>query len=980
MRSFANCKRGVLLSVVATALLFVAVAQASPDEANAASGVPIWIYDSDFYVQHVAVADLNGDLVDDVIAGEYSSDYYGYPQSVIAIDGTDGDTLWTYLCQDGIRSMAVGDINGDEVADVVAGASYNGSNTPDGYVHAINGVDGTSLWQFYVGSTINTVAIGDFNGDSYMDVAAGCFDDYIYAIDGEHGTQLWSKNIGSLWINEVSTGDVNGDNLDDVAFAHEYLANYDNFCGVIDGSNGNFIWEDTVSYVVTTAKLADVDDDGQLEAIFGGLFSDNHAELYVRTSLNGDIEWSYDLGPCDHVNSYVVVGIYDIDQDTDLDMVVGLYIGSYNLLAFDGNSSTPMWTSETLDGYPRDLAFGDVDGNGEVNIIAACFDRVQVLQASTGKKFWYYSVGGTMSSVAAADVDQDGITDVIAGGGADNVGTPPNPGKSVWALKTSVSPVCWEHTFGEYGNELTLANLDGDEYLDPVAVASVEDAAFAVNGATGSALWTWPGTANLYAVTSGDLNDDGFDEVVVGGADDQITAIDHNGSTMWTYPTGDQIYRKCLQTADLNGDGAADVIAGADDNIVRALNGPDGDTLWTYNIGGEVGEVRVYQMNGTGPLDVVVAGANGANSVVVIDGSDGSLLWSYAASSEVEHVVPFDANSDGIPDVAIAQTPFGPKQVAIVDGANQTIIWSQPISAASNTHGMSQGKLNGDKYPDLVVPGNSTDRVIWALSGDDGDTLWTHPVGGEVNCVLVSDVDYDGQNEVVAGSDDQIVYVLNGADGSEEWSYSTADDVMDVKVGFVCDPILPSIACVTFGSDGVVYAFSSLATGPLNQPPATPGAPTGPVEVPAGVLQQYVATTTDPEDDQVFYGWDFGDTDTMFWAGPYNSGDTCMYGYAWVAAGTYDVTVYAKDDMDAESGASPALQVTVYICGDVTGDGIANISDAVSVISYIFGGGAAPDPLLSGDADCNGLVNISDAVFLISYIFGGGPAPCADCP
>ena len=33
-----------------------------------------------------------------------------------------------------------------------------------------------------------------------------------------------------------------------------------------------------------------------------------------------------------------------------------------------------------------------------------------------------------------------------------------------------------------------------------------------------------------------------------------------------------------------------------------------------------------------------------------------------------------------------------------------------------------------------------------------------------------------------------------------------------------------------------------------------------------------------------------------------------------------------------------------------------------------------------GDVDCNLLVNISDAVYLISYIFGGGPVPCASCP
>jgi hypothetical protein len=81
---------------------------------------------------------------------------------------------------------------------------------------------------------------------------------------------------------------------------------------------------------------------------------------------------------------------------------------------------------------------------------------------------------------------------------------------------------------------------------------------------------------------------------------------------------------------------------------------------------------------------------------------------------------------------------------------------------------------------------------------------------------------------------------------------------------------------------------------------------------------------------------------------------------------------------------TPYLNVHVEFgdvkCGDADGNGIVNISDAVFLISYIFGGGSAPDPYTSGDADCNEIVNISDAVYLIAYIFGGGPVPCAECP
>jgi hypothetical protein len=65
-----------------------------------------------------------------------------------------------------------------------------------------------------------------------------------------------------------------------------------------------------------------------------------------------------------------------------------------------------------------------------------------------------------------------------------------------------------------------------------------------------------------------------------------------------------------------------------------------------------------------------------------------------------------------------------------------------------------------------------------------------------------------------------------------------------------------------------------------------------------------------------------------------------------------------------------------YIPGDADGSGIVNISDAVYLLSYIFGSGPEPEPYEAGDADCNGVVNIADAVYLISYIFGGGNAPC----
>lgn len=65
------------------------------------------------------------------------------------------------------------------------------------------------------------------------------------------------------------------------------------------------------------------------------------------------------------------------------------------------------------------------------------------------------------------------------------------------------------------------------------------------------------------------------------------------------------------------------------------------------------------------------------------------------------------------------------------------------------------------------------------------------------------------------------------------------------------------------------------------------------------------------------------------------------------------------------------------ICGDADGGGTVDVSDVVYLISFIFVGGGAPNPMEAGDANGSGGVDISDAVYLISYIFQGGSAPCS---
>jgi hypothetical protein len=94
-------------------------------------------------------------------------------------------------------------------------------------------------------------------------------------------------------------------------------------------------------------------------------------------------------------------------------------------------------------------------------------------------------------------------------------------------------------------------------------------------------------------------------------------------------------------------------------------------------------------------------------------------------------------------------------------------------------------------------------------------------------------------------------------------------------------------------------------------PPETPGAPSGPGNGITGIEYIFEATTTDPEGDDIYYWFEWGDGENSGWVGPYGNGTTGSAGHIWETAGDFEVTVKAKDVNNAESGFSPASLISI---------------------------------------------------------------------
>lgn len=63
--------------------------------------------------------------------------------------------------------------------------------------------------------------------------------------------------------------------------------------------------------------------------------------------------------------------------------------------------------------------------------------------------------------------------------------------------------------------------------------------------------------------------------------------------------------------------------------------------------------------------------------------------------------------------------------------------------------------------------------------------------------------------------------------------------------------------------------------------------------------------------------------------------------------------------------------------GDSNGDGAINITDAVSILAFLFTGGVEPGCKDAADANDDGSLNITDAIFVLGYLFLGGEGPPA---
>ena len=306
--------------------------------------------------------------------------------------------------------------------------------------------------------------------------------------------------------------------------------------------------------------------------------------------------------------------------------------------------------------------------------------------------------------------------------------------------------------------------------------------------------------ASASKIVSGDFNNDGKRDVAVGISKgfgtSQIEVLLGNAAGDFTaagfVSTPD--YISDLTTADFNGDGNLDLLVTHrftnPGNGVSLLAGDGGGNFVltkSIAIDGETTAVVAGDFNGDDRADFAVTDAQ-QNKVIIYYGENSdnfSQTESFSVGNTPSSLSAADFNKDGKDDLIIANSNSFFVSV-LLSAANGGFSAPVSVSITENTNAgyVSVGDINGDGNIDAVIGSISNDSIGTSILTGDGAGGFTLqpflPSAVGTNRVLLSDVNNDGQLDIIGGAGQSVSAVRPGnGDGT------FADEITFASAGFV---------------------------------------------------------------------------------------------------------------------------------------------------------------------------------------------------
>jgi FG-GAP-like repeat len=691
-------------------------------------------------------------------------------------------------------SIAVGDLNGGGIPDLVVANECGSGTCTTGVIEVFHGKgDGTFGSPVSFGSgglRPSSVVIADVNGDGKPDLVvtnecadSSCTGGAVSVLLGNgNGTfnAAVSYNSGGLSASSVAIGDLNGDGKPDLAVANDCNFPYDctsGSVGILFG-NGNGTFSLNAVYSsggqdASSIALGDLNGDGKLDLVVATACNSENCTIGTVSVLlndgNGAFQpaVSYNTGQQEADS----VAVADVNGDGRLDLIVGNECGNQNcvtgtvsVLLGMGNGTFQAAVSYGSGGtgiVAVTVADLDADGSPDVVVVNPCDSDADCLNGTVGvlagngdgtfrAAVSYGSAAFGANSIAVADVNMDGTPDLLVTNGCYENGCAAGavsvlPGRGNGTFKAAPN----NESGGQDANAIAAADLNMDGRLDLVVVSACLSEPSCPSGAVGVSLGDGHGKFSN-AVTYGS-----------GGLDPHSVAI-----------------------ADVNGDGRPDLV------VANVYAGS----------GAATGSIGVLLGKGDGTFWPAMSFSSGAVNAVSVKIAD--------------------ENGDGIPDLVVvnecSSTDCTSGTVSVLFGEGNGTF--QPAvnyaSGGQYASSVAVADVNRDGKLDLIVSnwcvssGDCTNGIVSVLLGNGNGIFQpavTYATGGQFSSpVVVADLNRDGKLDLVVANEDSLGVLMGNGDGTFQTAAVTATPTeLDSGEG--------SLAIGDFNGDGRLDVASGAA-------------------------------------------------------------------------------------------------------------------------------------------------------------------------
>ncbi|WDQ16485.1 FG-GAP-like repeat-containing protein [Rhodopirellula sp. P2] len=763
--------------------------------------------------------DLDGDGDLDLVMGQ---EYSSQASPRVALNNGDGTFKFVeypmidfsgdinpYHFDDIARGALVGDYNSDGVLDFsyfTTGNDFNGVGIRLGIRPGEFG--GTGSFPIFYGTNGNLV-IGDFNGDQVYDLMENRLGET--ALGNGDGT--YSDPIPAVGFVNAYTGsaaDFNLDGLDDIVWARSNhytvgLSNGDGTFTISDDqlAEGSFYGYSSIltkdinndgypDFVAKTAVERQIDvhlNDPANPGVFSrsfryvlpdgsqGINVSNWQESFDVADFNGD--GTLDLAFAEREQYSTGSTAYTV-------VMAGDGAGNFTEISRSPVLGEETMTAAAIGNYyaPGDYNSGDLDGDGDVDLIAATSygPRVFLNDGSGSFEFhsWLEYSGANQRGRDSwlVDFDEDGILDLVYLGsyGYSQLSVRLGNGDATFQTAQTIGMV------GGTGggiSRMPFTDLNGDGHID------------FVHGVNSTGNYNADATSfyagrreDLVDMVAVDLNGDGNEEILA--VQEQMDRLQiFVGDNLGGLTRIDDLLTgrapKAVTTADLDGDSQVELITAnraSRDLAVFVGDLESGFTASSVPLDGAPIDVEAADLDGDGNMDLVALDDQ-SNALWVYAGDGTTTLPEptvVALGETPSRLSLADATGDGVID-ALVTLPES-QRVMILSGIGfQPVEAPLYINTASSPSDVAAVDLNDDGNPDLAIalPDSNVLSIVYGRGNNQFARPQELTVGESPTRVTLTDADEDGRMDlVVANSGDGTASVVyNRFDPNEVYKYDS---------------------------------------------------------------------------------------------------------------------------------------------------------------------------------------------------------------